>query len=322
MCKERGLAMVVYLDLLILDNFCADAALLYCAVRTVKGEVKWWRIALAALLGTALAVAYTMFGLYFSIPPPVDLLVKYGVAAVLPLPAAKYKRGRTCALCSLAFIGYMAAFAGVLTALFAADMPNAGEEGLVYTFGGLPSGVLVAACVAFGFLAARLIGVIAAHARAVAATCRCVLTLGERKVTLTAFVDSGNRLRDGRGEPVVVAERAAALALLQDRLFCGGQMGSGAGQEKSDMPGGRIAVQTVNGTSYFSCFRIDRLEIYCGKAVNIIENVTVAVSPGPLAGEYGALLPPSYAKEKDFQFRGGRKCCKRFGKCSGNGRKR
>lgn len=43
--------MVVYLDTLILDNFCADAALLYCAVKTVKGEAKLWRIFLTALFG-------------------------------------------------------------------------------------------------------------------------------------------------------------------------------------------------------------------------------------------------------------------------------
>ena len=55
--------MKVYLDLLILDNFCADAALLYCAVRTVKGEAKLWRIALSALLGTA-PVSYTHLDVY------------------------------------------------------------------------------------------------------------------------------------------------------------------------------------------------------------------------------------------------------------------
>ena len=46
------------------------------------------------------------------------LLVKYGVAAALPLLAVKCKRRRTYALCSLAFVGYMFALAGLLTALF------------------------------------------------------------------------------------------------------------------------------------------------------------------------------------------------------------
>ena len=337
--------MVVYIDLLLLDNFCADAALLYCAVRTVRGQAKPLRIALTALAGAAAAVGYTLLGLYVSIPPPADFFIKYAVAALLPLPAAKFRRKRTYALCSLAFLGYMAAFAGVLTALFSADMPAVGEAGLIYTFGGLPSGVLAAACVGFGALAVRLVRALAGQARVAAGCLRCVLVLGEKKVSLRAFADTGNRLRGEAGEPVVVADRAAALALLQGSLWEESEDG-GSGEENASLSGGkspplcgeetrgtaaqspplrggRIAVHTVSGTAFFPWLRIDRLEIYCGKRANIIEDVTVAVSPRPLAGEYGALLPPEYA---DISFsRQGRerkRCCKRSVKCSGIGRKR
>ena len=321
--------MVVYIDLLLLDNFCADAALLYCAVRTVRGQAKPLRIACTALAGAAAAVGYTLLGLYVSIPPPADFFIKYAVAALLPLPAAKFRRKRTYALCSLAFLGYMAAFAGVLTALFSADMPAVGEAGLIYTFGGLPSGVLAAACVGFGALAVRLVRALAGQARVAAGCLRCVLVLGEQKVEVRAFADTGNRLRGEAGEPVVVADRAAALALLQGR---GLRWDAGGAAEEGGVPGdgksgpvrcGRIAVHTVSGTAFFPWLRIDRLEIYCGKRANIIEDVTVAVSPRPLAGEYGALLPPEYA---DISFsRQGRerkRCCKRSVKCSGIGRKR
>lgn len=338
--------MVVYIDLLLLDNFCADAALLYCAVRTVRGQAKPLRIACTALAGAALAVGYTLLGLYVSIPPPADFFIKYAVAALLPLPAAKFRRKRTYALCSLAFLGYMAAFAGVLTALFSADMPAVGEAGLIYTFGGLPSGVLAAACVGFGALAVRLVRALAGQARVAAGCLRCVLVLGEKKVSLRAFADTGNRLRGEAGEPVVVADRAAALALLRGRIafgdgtggeaeeggvpgdgksgpLRGGKNASLGGGKSPPLRGGRIAVHTVSGTAFFPWLRIDRLEIYCGKRANIIEDVTVAVSPRPLAGEYGALLPPEYA---DISFsRQGRerkRCCKRSVKCSGIGRKR
>ena len=79
--------MIVYLDLLILDNFCADAALLYCAVRTVKGEVRWLRIALTAALGAALGTGYAVFTLYYTLPAAVGFIVRWGVLFVLPLPA-------------------------------------------------------------------------------------------------------------------------------------------------------------------------------------------------------------------------------------------
>ena len=280
--------MVVYIDLLLLDNFCADAALLYCAVRTVRGQAKPLRIALTALAGAVLAVGYTLLGLYVSIPPPLDFFVKYAVAALLPLPAAKFRRKRTYVLCSLAFLGYMAAFAGVLTALFSADMPAVGEAGLIYTFGGLPSGVLAAACVGFGALAVRLVRALAGQARVAAGCLRCVLVLGEKKVSLRAFADTGNRLKDGRGRGVVIAERAVALSLLADGLF------------SVSTPCEKIEVRTVNGKSFLTAFQIDVLEIYYGGRANILRDVTVAISEQSFAGEYTLILPASFTKEEDF----------------------
>lgn len=285
--------MVVYLDTLILDNFCADAALLYCAVKTVKGEAKLWRIFLTALFGTAIAVGYTVFKLYDTVPAAVDLLVKYGVAAVLPLPAAKFKKKRTYALCSLAFVGYMFALAGMLTALFAKVSPNEGEGELTYTLFRLPSGVLVAGCVLVVVFGIRFAKMLTRHGKTAAYICTCRLTLGGSSVTAKAFVDTGNRLRDGHGNSVAVAERSLALSLLADGLFTG------------KTPCEKLAVETVNGKSELTVFKIDELEIYFKDKSHIVKDVAVAISPRPLAGEYTLILPPAFAKEEDFEERGG-----------------
>ena len=285
--------MVVYLDTLILDNFCADAALLYCAVKTVKGEAKLWRIFLTALFGTAIAVGYMVFKLYYTVPAAVDILVKYGVAAVLPLPAAKFKKKRTYALCSLAFVGYMFALAGMLTALFAKVSPNEGEGELTYTLFRLPSGVLVAGCVLVVVFGIRFAKMLTRHGKTAAYICTCRLTLGGSSVTAKAFVDTGNRLRGGHGSPVAVAERSLALSLLADGLFTG------------KTPCEKLAVETVNGKSELTVFKIDELEIYFKDKSHIVKDVAVAISPRPLAGEYSLILPPAFAKEEDFEERGG-----------------
>ena len=285
--------MVVYLDTLILDNFCADAALLYCAVKTVKGEAKLWRIFLTALFGTAIAVGYMVFKLYYTVPAAVDILVKYGVAAVLPLPAAKFKKKRTYALCSLAFVGYMFALAGMLTALFAKVSPNEGEGELTYTLFRLPSGVLVAGCVLVVVFGIRFAKMLTRHGKTAAYVCTCRLTLGGSSVTAKAFVDTGNRLRDRHGSPVAVAERSLALSLLADGLFTG------------KTPCEKLAVETVNGKSELTVFKIDELEIYFKDKSHIVKDVAVAISPRPLAGEYSLILPPAFAKEEDFEERGG-----------------
>ena len=280
--------MVVYVDILFLDNFCADAALLYCAVRTVRGEVSWLRIALAAALGAALGTGYAVFCLYFTLPAAVDFLVRWGVLFLLPLPAARYKRAATWLVCSLAFVGYMAAFAGILTALFARGQPSAAGGELAFSAPGIPSGVLVAACVAFTFLAEKLVRRLLARAEVVACTCRCVLRLGGQRAEAEGFVDTGNRLRDARGRPVAVAERSAVAALLVQVVLSG-------------RPFERVAVRTVNGRGSLPAVRVDVLEIYCGGRAHILEDVTVALSPQPLAGEYRLILPASLAKEKDFR---------------------
>ena len=63
----------------------------------------------------------------------------------------------------------------------------------------------------------------------------------------------------------------------------------------------KIRVQTVNGKSEFFIFRIDRIQIYFDGKEHTIEDVAVAVSPQPLAGEYEIILPPSFAKEEYFR---------------------
>ena len=124
--------MTVYLDLIILDNFAADFALLYLAVKTARGEVKLWRLALTALAGTALAVGYTVFTLYYTLPPAVEIFVKYGVAALLPVFASKYKKKSTLAIAVGAFLAYMFALAGLLTALF--SDPQIEEVGRAHVY--------------------------------------------------------------------------------------------------------------------------------------------------------------------------------------------
>ena len=77
------------------------------------------------------------FTLYYTLPAAVGFIVRWGVLFVLPLPAASFKYKRTYLLCSLAFVGYMAAFAGILTALFARGEPGTAGGELTYTVGGI-----------------------------------------------------------------------------------------------------------------------------------------------------------------------------------------
>ena len=279
--------MTVYLDLLFLDNFCADAALLYCSVKTVKGDVRILRIALTALCGALLGVGYAVFRLYYSLSAPVDYLIKFSVAFVLPLFAVRCKRKRTYLLCSLAFSGYLFAFAGLLTALFSSPLPGLHQDTLAYTVYGIPSGVLVALCVVFAVLAVKVVSRLTRCGKVRTFTYSCKLVLGGVSVRTHGFLDTGNRLCDARGKPVAVAERSLAVRLFRERLFSG------------KTPSEKIAVQTCNGISLMTAFKIDEIEIYSSDGANILKDVTVAVSSQPLAGEYEILLPPAFIENGD-----------------------
>ena len=269
--------------MLFINNFSADAALLYCAVKTVKGETKLWRIALTALLGAVLGTGYAVFRLYYVLPEPIDLLIKYAVAAMLPFFAASFKKKKTYVLCSLAFVGYMFAFAGMLTALFARF--SAGGEGEIeYTAQTLPSGILVLGAVVFAFLSVRFVRFLSGRRNVLSLTCRCVLFFRGKKTEAKGFADTGNRLTTKDGRPVAVADRALALRLLSDGLFT-----ENTACEK-------VCVGTVNGRSEINVFTIEKMEIYCGDRVNIIENAAIGISREKL-GEYDVILPCSFAEE-------------------------
>ena len=278
--------MTVYLDLIILDNFAADFALLYLAVKTARGEVKLWRLALTALAGTALAVGYTVFTLYYTLPPAVEIFVKYGVAALLPVFASKYKKKSTLAIAVGAFLAYMFALAGLLTALFSDPQIEEGGGALTYTIGGVPSGVLVACTVLFVAAAKKTVAKIAKRKKILSLVVDCSLFYRENRVRTRAFLDSGNMVTAPDGTFVAVAEKALAVKLLVEHLFTGSTNGV------------RIPVATVSGKSFMTAFKIDKIEIYCDGTRNIIEDVTLGISPDGVHGEYDLILPFDFVREQ------------------------
>ena len=58
----------------------------------------------------------------------------------------------------------------------------------------------------------------------------------------------------------------------------------------------KVCVGTVNGRSEINVFTIEKMEIYCGDRVNIIENAAIGVSRERL-GEYDLILPHAFAED-------------------------
>lgn len=107
------------------------------------------------------------------------------------------------------------------------------------------------------------------------------VSLGLRRATLTALVDTGNLLRDGvTGLPVIVISRRAASRLVR------------LPEDGSLLPGMRLLpVRTVSGTATMTILRPDALRIRTSGAWQNAQAV-IGLSPGGGEG-FQALVPAS-----------------------------
>ena len=199
---------VIYVDTLFLLNAMVDYLLLLASARLAGEPLARLRFLLGAVLGGLYAVSIFLPGLSFLARPPCRL-----AAAVLMVLAAFWKSRRLLRQVVI-FFALSCAFGGGVLAI-----ALLGGRGLALSNGVLYSGmdlkiVLLSAAGCYGAL--TLIFQRTGRHTAASGELRPVrLTLGERQVSLTALVDTGNTLTDpATGRPVLVAEADCVEELL------------------------------------------------------------------------------------------------------------
>ena len=199
---------VIYVDTLFLLNAMVDYLLLLASARLAGEPLARLRFLLGAVLGGLYAVSIFLPGLSFLARPPCRL-----AAAVLMVLAAFWKSRRLLRQVVI-FFALSCAFGGGVLAI-----ALLGGRGLALSNGVLYSGmdlkiVLLSAAGCYGAL--TLIFQRTGRHTASSGELRPVrLTLGERQVSLTALVDTGNTLTDpATGRPVLVAEADCVEELL------------------------------------------------------------------------------------------------------------
>lgn len=199
---------VIYVDTLFLLNATVDYLLLLASARLAGEPLARLRFLLGAVLGGLYAVAIFLPGLSFLARPLCRL-----AAAVLMVLAAFWKSRRLLRQVVI-FFALSCAFGGGVLAI-----ALLGGRGLALSNGVLYSGmdlkiVLLSAAGCYGAL--TLIFQRTGRHTASSGELRPVrLTLGERQVSLTALVDTGNTLTDpATGRPVLVAEADCVEELL------------------------------------------------------------------------------------------------------------
>jgi len=116
----------------------------------------------------------------------------------------------------------------------------------------------------------------------------CCLYLNNVKVTAKGFLDSGNQLYDNNSDsPVIITGRNTASKLFKEGLF--------SGKTKATF----LEFSTIGGKSKMLIFKIDKLELYTENKLNILDNITLGISPYHIKGneDYDLILHPALFKE-------------------------
>jgi stage II sporulation protein GA (sporulation sigma-E factor processing peptidase) len=292
--------MVVYADLFFLTNWSMDYLLLWATARFAGVHARWWRLAASSVLGAAYATAFLLpaaRSLYTASAKAVFSLVM--VAVAFPVRSLVHL-GRLWGC----FVVLSLTAGGGALALAYLCLPGLGGP-----FPGIPSWLVGLAVAVTLAMAARAwdwrrqqdsLAVVSAE-----------VTLGGRRVTFPALVDTGNRLRDPfSGVPVLVIEYRTARRLLPETL----QpllLGRAERDDVSHPLAGRFRIipfKALGGQrGILYGFRPDRVRVQVDRGWRPVRPVVVGVCPDVLSpdGWYRGLLPREVLAPPDADGGGG-----------------
>ena len=251
--------MIVYVEAVLLDNFCLDALLGYLTLILTKRRKKTFPIFLSATVGSLCALFFPLVGSYAF---PVKIAVLLICSFLLTL-----KKSLKLYLITI-FVYAMLTFllSGILSFILGGRMQN-GFIGIKW--GGVVA-VLSTGCLVIVYAVRQFVGLIAQRRRSDKYAVAEVINK-DKTIKINALYDSGNLLTDRNGEGVVVTDRHSLEAL-------------------GDLPSfGEMCVHTAGGSKVLSLVKIPEIRIYSGEGENILTNVTAALSDLP--EEYALILP-------------------------------
>lgn len=251
-CAIILLAMEVYVELAIAENFCMDFTLLYAAKLAVRNRTGWKRVAVASALGACFAVLLPLFAL----GEVWSVVLKLLSGLLLCLIAGRFRRPMAYLKFTGAFFAFTALLGGGLIGIFSlAGVDYAAGEG--YILSSVPVGIPLL-CALLLILGARKI---AARLKKTERTeVGCLIAAERGEVRLKGFYDSGNKVYL-HGEPVSIVPEDAAEKLTDVGRINGG-----------------VKIHTVTGSKVIKVFTAD-LTIDRGGKIMEFKRVKMGISP-------------------------------------------
>ncbi len=260
--------MEVYIELALLENFCMDYTLLYCAKLVAKNGAGWRRVALGSALGACFAALLPLAGLNGAW----SAVIKIASGFLLCAAAGKFASFKGYIKFSAIFLAFSALLAGALIGIFSLAGLSY-EEGGGYILSPVPVGIPLFGALLLVIFARRLKNKFSKGSKAEVV---CRIYAGGSDVTIKGFFDSGNKVSH-MGTPVSVIPEDAAAKLVDVRGITGA-----------------VKIHTVTGSKKIKVFTADSMEIDFGGKIKTYKGVKIGVGSAHTAC---AVLHPDLLEE-------------------------
>ena len=193
--------MVVYLDVLLLENFLVNLFLLRTTVQTIKKKTLTGRLIIAAAVGSfyVITIVIPWLRIFNSTP------FKIGIAFIMIFITLGYKDLTALVKGTAIFILYSMLLAGVAFYLAIQDNPNLGPEVTIYSFS--YKNILLALMILY-LIVSRIVMYVKERKQLTNYIYNIEITVSGIKTMVKTFLDTGNELREPvTNLPVIIVER-------------------------------------------------------------------------------------------------------------------
>ena len=197
---------MVYIDVYIIRNMAADAALLWLAGLFCRKRARWYRFLAGGACGTAWAVAVLLLA-------PLQSAAVRGIGTILMggvMCAVTFGTDSDRGLLRVCAAFFVTAWMAGGIARWVYELTGAGYylQMILYGTGEAPKEFYIAAVSAAAFILLAAAAVLWRRYRSRECFYAEVeIRAGEKTAAATALIDTGNRLRSPSGQPVAVAAR-------------------------------------------------------------------------------------------------------------------
>lgn len=260
--------MIIYIEYVLLDNFIIDYIILYASAKTLKLENKQIKLVLSAVIGTLFAVLLPL--LKMTNPAILILKLLTGIIMVMLICPCNFKK---IFITYIFFLTYTFVLGGsIIGALYVlkADIYQAVTLNYNYT---VPIGLIIGICFVYILLLIKLVKYLERRKNILPFIRKIKIFYNDYEYESTGFIDSGNRVYDKNGKPVMIIGMQLAEKIIPAKIFV--KLLSGIYKGKQFIKKEYITAQSKN--SYMYIFKISKLWIYSKDKVNKIVNVSVGI---------------------------------------------